>query len=224
MKKIILVILFLSAYTFSSAQKRGIIPFINKYKKATIYFRDSTKQEGLAKVTYFDNKIKFKKDKKSEKVIYDYMEIDKLTILERKEDVTYQYKIHKHKDFKKPQYPLLEIVTIGKISLFSKEVTHTSSTPGFGSFSLSGGGTPSYSPSMGGFSSSHSSTVYYLSRDNNDEIFYYMDKNILGGKFKKSAGKYFKDCPELVKKIQSKEFKRRHIVGIIEYYNKNCGE
>lgn len=223
MKKTILVLLFLSMYTFSSAQK-SIIPFINKYKKATIYFRDETKKEGLAKVTFFDSKIKFKKNKKSEKVIYNYMDIDKLTILEGKENVTYQYKIHKHKDFKKPQYPLLEIVTIGKISLFSKDVTHTSSTPGFGSFSVNGSGSASYSPSMGGFSNSYSSIIYYLSKDNSDEIFYYMDKNILGGKFKKTASKYFKDCPELVKKIQSKEFKRGDIVEIVEYYNENCGE
>lgn len=220
-KTLLLLLLFLTAYSISNAQ--SIIPFVNKYKNATIYFRDGTVKEGLGKITLLDDKIKFKANKKADKEIYDYRELDKITFKEKKEDKTYQYKIFKKKNVKKPQYPLLEIEVIGNFSLFSKEVTYTASTPGFGGHSFSVGGNSFSTPATGGFNYSNTYKVYYITKKNSDEVYFIFDKKILGGKFIKSARKYFEDCPLLVEKINSKEFKRNDIIEIIEFYNKNCG-
>jgi len=40
--------------------------------------------------------------------------------------------------------------------------------------------------------------------------------------FKKAASAYFKDCPSLVKKIQSRTFKKRDLEKIVSYYNNKC--
>lgn len=44
----------------------------------------------------------------------------------------------------------------------------------------------------------------------------------LKGSFKKSAAKFFEDCPNLVKKILNKDFKQKDLIVIVKYYNKNC--
>lgn len=222
MKKIILLILFFAITSFSNAQM-GIIPYINKYKSATLYFRDGTIKEGLAKITVLDEKIKFKKNKKSKKSIYDYSKIDKIIILETKGFVTYQYKIIKKKNVKKPQYPLLKILEKGSLSLYSIEQTGTITSPGLSGYDVNMNGKNVHVASTKGMSTYFSSKSYYISKGNSTEVFSINNTNILGGKFIKSASKYFKDCPELVKKIESKEFRRNDIIGIVQYYNQNCG-
>lgn len=42
------------------------------------------------------------------------------------------------------------------------------------------------------------------------------------GSFKNKMKDFFSDCPELVKKIDEKTYKRKHLVEIIEYYQDNC--
>lgn len=44
----------------------------------------------------------------------------------------------------------------------------------------------------------------------------YMDfKNFMSG--------YLHDCPQVVKKIQKRELRHRHLISIVKEYNKNCG-
>lgn len=40
--------------------------------------------------------------------------------------------------------------------------------------------------------------------------------------FKKDMVQYFSECPELCDKIESKEFKKRELESIVEYYNTQC--
>jgi hypothetical protein len=42
--------------------------------------------------------------------------------------------------------------------------------------------------------------------------------------FKKDMSAFFSDCPELVKKIEEKEFKREHLREIVQFYNTQCGK
>jgi hypothetical protein len=57
---------------------------------------------------------------------------------------------------------------------------------------------------------------------------YFIEKNNktirIGGKIKNKRMNLFSDCPILIEKIQNKEFKKREIIEIIDYYNNNCGE
>lgn len=40
--------------------------------------------------------------------------------------------------------------------------------------------------------------------------------------FRKDMIEYFSDCPELVAKIERKEFKRDHLIEIVRFYNSYC--
>ena len=43
-----------------------------------------------------------------------------------------------------------------------------------------------------------------------------------GSKFKKRAINFFSDCPDLTKKIETKEFKNKNILDAFEYYENSC--
>ena len=45
---------------------------------------------------------------------------------------------------------------------------------------------------------------------------------IYGNKFNKKGSKFFSDCPELAKKIDSKEIKNKDKIKAFEFYEKNC--
>ncbi|MCF6280409.1 MAG: hypothetical protein L3J14_08690 [Flavobacteriaceae bacterium] len=79
----------------------------------------------------------------------------------------------------------------------------------------------------GGFVGMNSYTItsYYVSKHDEPLLTYLGAKGSLFSKnFKKAASEYFSDCPKLVWMIKNKELKKRDIVEIVDYYNKNCGE
>ncbi len=67
-------------------------------------------------------------------------------------------------------------------------------------------------------------TLYYISRKGQD----FADRVRVGikfKKFKKISDLYFRDCPDLISKIESKYFKREDHEGVedlVIYYNENC--
>jgi hypothetical protein len=40
--------------------------------------------------------------------------------------------------------------------------------------------------------------------------------------FKKDMINYFSDCPKLVEKIESKDFRKDDLESIVRFYNSNC--
>ena len=40
--------------------------------------------------------------------------------------------------------------------------------------------------------------------------------------FKKQMREYFKDCPDLVKRINEKKYRYRHLPEVVLYYNESC--
>ncbi len=189
------------------------LPMIAQKQKATLYFRDGTTQTGLAKLfdlSNFGGKIKFRKDKNSNKIIYTSLEIDKISIRENDIYVIYQYKIVENKG----TIVLLELIAKGKVTLYRDQTQgyYSSGTRMGGGFNSSGVG-------MG---RSYSINNYYVSKDNKNVSHLGSKGTLFSKNFKKSASEYFKDCSELVNKIQSKEFKKRNIVDIVEFYNENC--
>ncbi len=66
---------------------------------------------------------------------------------------------------------------------------------------------------------------YYVNKGSGDVVIKLgSSQQVYGSRhFKKTALKFFKDCPSLIKKIEDKEFNRRkHIEEIIEYYKNEC--
>lgn len=181
-------------------------------QKAIIYFRNGTELKGLASITDSGSKIRFKKAEKAKKIIYDSQKVDKIVIRENDKDVLYQYKIIKNK--KKPL--LLEPIKEGKVTLY-KIVNQ-----GYNPSVYTGNGYGSGGWSNGNY---YSISSYYVSKDNGNIVIHLGEKGTIFTKnFKKAASEYFNDCSELVEKIQSKEFRKRDIVEIVEYYNGNCTE
>lgn len=195
MKNILIIIGFLFVLSMS-AQKQ----------KATIFLKDGTQIKGFAKITGGDQ-IKFRSDKKSKKKLYNYESVKKLIIRKNDTDIEYRYKIVEGKNSVK----LLELIEEGYITLF-RDLNEGYSPGGFGAGGMMIGGGRSYSISH-----------YYVSKDNNESVTHLGSKgSIFSKNFKKAATEYFKNCPKLVQKIQDKEYKKRDIVEIVEYYNENC--
>ena len=178
-------------------------------QKATLYFRDGTKLKGLAKLIRGGTEVKYRKDKKSKVIVYNSQKIDKITIRQSDIDVPYQYKIIK----KKSHPTLLEILKIGKVTLY-----RTVNINYYGEFYPYGAAGPR---TGGGYSRT---VIYYYASKNNSDFVTRLGKrgSLLSKNFRKSIIKYFNDCPELVAKIKSKEFRKRDIVEIVEFYNTNC--
>ncbi|NOU59142.1 hypothetical protein [Marinifilum caeruleilacunae] len=106
-------------------------------------------------------------------------------------------------------YIFLRILVDGKIKLY----LHPSSKVSFGPVaSISsnfgvGVNTVQYAKIEGG--------VIYLKKD--DE-----DLKLVANFGRNKMKNYFSDCPELVQKIESKEFKSKDIIQIVQYYNSHC--
>ncbi|GGD17179.1 hypothetical protein [Hyunsoonleella pacifica] len=106
-----------------------------------------------------------------------------------------KYEYVKSKNFDTPK--LLSEMIQGKIKLYS---FITFSTGGYSSNGISSG--PQRIP------------YYYISvKDSLISV---------GSKFNKKQITVFNDCPSLVKKIKTKEFKKWDIYDIVEFYNEDC--
>ncbi|WBX70482.1 hypothetical protein [Tenacibaculum retecalamus] len=181
----------------------------SQYKETKVFYRNGTVEKGFAKFLFLSSNLKFKKSKTQKAPeILTYKEVDKFIIYNRGEHTEYQHKIVNGKAGSK----LLKVKTRGKIDLFY-EVRKSGAAP-------MGGATGGMNFSIG---VSSSSEVYYISKKDSPfatKLFHLLDpsKRI----FKKIIPEYFGDCPELIEKIKKKEYKKRHIVEIVDFYNNQC--
>lgn len=65
-------------------------------------------------------------------------------------------------------------------------------------------------------------TYFYVCRQSDAEAFRITSFGNISKNFKKTASEYFKDCPELVKKIEDKTFKKDDIEEVVRFYNAHC--
>ncbi|WP_299675105.1 hypothetical protein [uncultured Dokdonia sp.] len=63
---------------------------------------------------------------------------------------------------------------------------------------------------------------YYVKREGDLELIHLGSNQLFTKNFKKGASEFFKSCPKLVEKIQSREYKKKHIKRIVRYFNLNC--
>ncbi|MDY7394176.1 hypothetical protein UMM65_02905 [Aureibaculum sp. 2210JD6-5] len=177
-----------------------VLPMTGQSNKgATLYFRNGTDIKGFAIITN-KQKIKFRKELNSKNIVYTNKEIDSIRIKVNKWP-GYEINTYHYKTFGKKNKPiLLKPITYGKVTLYLHK-------------------------SLDRHSGVYNNKNYYVSKENMDSVTHLgrigplklFDKNIIN-----EAIEYFKDCPELVKKIQAREYKKRDIVEIVEYYNEHC--
>ncbi|NQX82654.1 MAG: hypothetical protein HRT66_11775 [Flavobacteriaceae bacterium] len=204
MKKVIVLLLVLVCMQ-GFAQKQ----------RSTLYLRDGTVLKGLSKIRS-NNKVKFRVDRDSESKTYSYRDIDKIVINESGSMNTYQYKIIQRKN---SNISLMSVVCEGKLNLYKLSNTYTTVHAGV---PIGAGFGPGFG---GGFGSSNTIIKYYVGDSKTD----FVEKistlgSIFRKSFKKTASKYFKDCPSLVKLIKNKTYGRDDIEEIVRYYNDKCTE
>tara|TARA_R110001632_G_scaffold53818_3_gene132239 strand:+ start:207 stop:758 length:552 start_codon:yes stop_codon:yes gene_type:complete len=136
--------------------------------------------------------LKYKETESAKVIKYNYKKVDKIVI----NDVLYQFKIVKGN---RKNYPrLLELMKSGKVSLYVLRVQPTHYT-------------------VGGIE-------YYLSRNDSHLVESIGQRTLAIGRKNviKGLKNYFKDCPNLIKKIKNKEFGKKDVKKVVEYYNNNC--
>lgn len=199
MKKLFVLMMLCIVYSVS-AQKT----------KAIIYFKDGTQKEGYGKLAA-SNSVKFKESKKGEVKKYTRDDLESVKIYTDEGIEKYVYvKIENINNSM-----LVNEVLKGKLSLY-KETQYNYNRGGFG-MGASG--------MAFGIGSSYKTTQYFLLKEGQNEAVNFGKKGGLVTKnFKKVVKESLDECPGLVKKVESGEFKRRDIVEMVEFYNQNCSE
>lgn len=193
MKKLLFLLLLLSFNTYA------------KYLEGKIILKDKTEMTGLIELGK-NNSINYKTDKKSKKQEISAEKIESVLIIDKKQNIN-KYEFHltstKGAVGNKEKMRLLQVLVDGKVKLYGTSTSFT------------------YNNGIG--VSGHSSSTYFLKR--NDEIkpvFYIAFGYIVKQNFKDFIKEYFKDCEALISKVENREFKEKHYTEIIEYYNTNC--
>jgi hypothetical protein len=177
--------------------------------KAILTFKDGSVLEGLGKLKGAE-KVKFRKNKKTKAAKYHFSDLESVKIFTVDEANTYVYLLDKQKN----KFRVLEEVLKGKVSLY--RIVSRGNHGGFGGFGTNG---MTFS-----VSTSFSIKSFYVRKSGEDSISNLGSTSLFSKNFKKAASNYFKDCPKLVTKIQHKEYRKRDIRAMIEFYNSNCQE
>jgi hypothetical protein len=175
--------------------------------KTILTFNDGTKLEGLGKLKGSE-RVKFRKDKNTKAKKYHFKDLERVTIYSGDAKISYVYLLEKEKK----KYKVLEEVVTGDISLYKivRHGTHAPMGVGFGG--------------VGGMGMGASFTIknYYLRKKQEKEVTHISSTQLFSKNFKKAATTYFEDCPDLVEKIATKEYRKRDIRAVIEFYNSKC--
>ena len=185
--------------------------------EAILTFKDGTVKKGFGKLISQD-RVKFRKNKKSKAKKYPFKTLEHVKIKEYDEFHTYAYIRIQNK--KKPR--VLEVKLTGYLSLYELSRTHHNPHNfggGFGGAGGFGGGGASVGLTFG---HSYNINNFYVRKEGQKEATHLGSNQLFSKNFKKAASAYFKDCPSLVKKIQSRTFKKRDLEKIVKYYNNKC--
>jgi CRISPR/Cas system-associated endonuclease/helicase Cas3 len=179
--------------------------------KAILTFNDGTKLEGLGKLKGASF-VKFRKDKNTKAKKYHFKDLERVEIYSGDAKTTYVYLLEKEKN----KYKVLEEVVIGDISLYKivRHGTHAPMGVGFGGVGGMGMGM--------GMGAGFTIKNYYLRKKHEKEVTHISSTHLFSKNFKKAATSYFEDCPDLVEKIATKEYRKRDIRAVIEFYNAKC--
>lgn len=187
-------------------------------EEGTLIFKDGTQKDGLIKIV--GNTVKYRISKEDEKIKYDHTELYRV-FFKDPERTDFLYEFVSLKLYNNPQ--LLKVEIDNNLSLYCNNVSSYSGPAGGfsgGAVGMSMGG--GMGMSVGG---ANSTTVYYIKKK--DELV--ATTLVVYGSFptksfKKTVRSYFTDCPELIEKVNKKEFRKKHFMEIVDFYNENCSK
>jgi len=170
-------------------------------EEATIFFKDGESIEGYGLVR--NNKIKFRVSLEDKGDFWGHEMLDRIEFETFFGTKTYKY--IRANDFNPPF--LMELVTEGEVTLYRKSSSSWQTN-------LAINGLPS------GYKIEK--ITNFLIRKEDD--FPTCLNCGLFNKWKKRAVDYFINCPGLIEKIKSNEYREIHMQEIVEYYNDFCSE
>lgn len=184
---------------------------ISQKQKCTIYLLDGSTKEGISRFKADDN-VKFRATEDSEPEIIPKEKIEKIKLDENGIIGTYRFK-----NVTDEMGRWLKEVSVGEVSLYSDKISGAFYGGGVGFNSMGGVG-------MGGgmMMGGGDVTYYYVCHKSDNEVFKITSIGNISKNFKKAASEFFKDCPKLVEKIQSKEYKKDSIESVVWFYNNYC--
>jgi len=121
-------------------------------------------------------------------------DLDKITSI-KIEDRSYE--VVEYKSLFGFSKTLMKVVVKGKATLLNDQVFYTPMMGANGTWT--GGGTK---------------VVFYLKKNRT--------VSRLGTRLNRKDDSLFEDCPKLLKQIDEREIKRRHLSEIVKFYNRNC--
>lgn len=202
--------------------------------KAILILKDSTRINGIGKISGISSivTVKFKNDTLKYKS-YKSKEIIGIDILENN-----YYRKFRYKYVKGEKYPeIMEIVSVDSLSLYVRiydggAISNSFSNEPVGVINNSPNETVkldngqeikiSQSKNMYTFITIPRYS-YYVGIGQSDEVEHLYTKGLPFAKsFKKSMKTYFKNCPELIEKVNNKAFSNKDLVSVLEFYNINC--
>ena len=180
------------------------IHLIGQKLKAELVFKDGKRLVGLGEPAHKDL-IRFRKEKKAKKQFFSFAEVDTIKVYHDFVPTVFVFQRIKGRTY--PE--VLEVANIGK-----KVVFYRDDTKGF----TSGTNPVGLSLPWKGTKLTHS----FVRKIDENEALHLGSNDWMSKNFKKLASNYFSDCPSLVEKLQNREFKKRDIIAILDFYNNSC--
>jgi len=185
------------------------------WTEGELFLKDGTILKGEIKIPTPGNvdviasvtkeRVKFRKEKKSEKTKYNQEQVEKIVF----KDLDSMHGHFEYRSVSKKKKKIVRVLHRGKINVYSKRVNMTSASPMHG-------GAPTMTFTSG-------SDEFYVSREGDSYITLIKSRKPLSRSFKKRAMRFFEDCPSLVLKIKKKEYTEEDILQIVEEYE-NCSQ
>lgn len=194
--------------------------FLNSQKiKTVLYYKNGDSIVGYSKGINYSS-IKFSLEKKGKYKQKEIKNIKKVLIYHKEGIEEYHHLYVKKR--KKEQEFYARLVSKGDINYYIYSSNFSFNYTLYDRINVGNGTFFNYTTQN---NSSHSVNITYLKKRKDKNAVYISDvyHSLFGAKvFRKNASKFFKDCPKLIAKIKSKEFKKSDIIEVLEFYNEKC--
>ena len=169
-------------------------------ENTTLYFRNGASQKVIAYLRAGSPRVTYRENEDAKRITVDYKKVEKAVQHYDDFDRTFVFKI-------KNGYTipiLLELSYVGKAYLYKMDFSRSSSF-------------------AGGMTMTSDLSEYYVCKNDADVVTTFNASGIfIENGFRKKSREFFKDCPELVKKINDKTWQMKDIPEIVRYYDTDC--
>jgi len=172
------------------------------YQVSTVKLKDGSSK--ILRVKQEDDHLLIKSQHTDSPEKLHYSEID---YVKKRNNLNEEAKFKFFKVAGKNQFLLLEEEIVGPVSLYISTSSFNSNPMG---------------PGMG--MTQQTIVAHYVKREHNDEVILLSSDHFADSSLKTIGPKFFRDCPELVQKIENRDFKKRQVYDIVKFYNTNCAK